>query len=697
MKLLLNKTRTFMRSLRREWGNIRYYKNFDLNAHYTATKITVFYLFIGTLWVMLSDKLLVLFFADSFAKLTLFQTIKGWGYVLMTAAILFFTIRRNIIIFENARKELKESYEELETTHEELIAAEEELRDKLRALNKSEGDLRQIEERYRLAIEGSNDGIWDWDLKNNTFVFDRTKIMLGYRVDEVENIQSEWFNLVHPDDLHNIERELQNHFLKKDAYYRSEYRVLAKNGKYRWVLSRGQSIWDQEGNLIRMAGSHTDVTESKAIQEKIRRLAYFDPITGLYNRFYFLEQLELELTNCKVNNSNIGILLLDLDNFKNTIDTLGHSYGDLLLHRVGELIENCIDKKATLYRFGGDEFVILLKNIDGIREAMVVADEILECFKLGLVIKDYESFVSSSIGIALAPLHGTDAETLLKNVEVAMYEAKEKGKNCYHIFNDKLKTDFMEKAKLENELRYAIEKKQLLVHYQPKIDLGTNKIVGGEALVRWLHPTRGMIAPGEFISLAEENGMIRALGEWVLREVCQQNKIWQNNGLTSIPLAVNISARQFQQKDLVKTIKQILSETDLAPQWLELEVTETVAMQDLKYTIRILNELRRMNISIALDDFGTGYSSLNYLKHLPINTVKIDKSFVHDICEDSSEAMIADAIIAMAHGMKLTVTAEGIETEEQLIQLKKKCCDFAQGYYFYKPIPPEEFELLLGS
>ncbi|GAB6087758.1 putative bifunctional diguanylate cyclase/phosphodiesterase [Alkaliphilus crotonatoxidans] len=693
MKLLINRIKACIKGQKRDFIH-QNSRVIDFNAHYTASRITIIYFVLGVSWILLSDKILLLIFPDSIRRIALYQTLKGWSYMFLTAAILYFIIKQNIKIFETARIELKESYEELETTHEELIATEEELREKLKALNQSQSDLKQIEERYRLAIEGSNDGIWDWDLKNNTFVFDRTKVMLGYKPDEIENVQSQWFNLVHPSDLQNIERELKNHFEKKISHYRSEYRVLAKNGEYRWILSRGQSIWDQEGNLVRMAGSHTDITETKGTQERIRHLAYIDPVTGLYNRFYFIEQLEQELINCRKNGKNIAVLLLDLDDFKKTIDTLGHSYGDLLLHRVGEQIKACLDDTGTLCRFGGDEFVIL-KPIEGIRDAVSLADKILESFKMGLLIKDYESFVSTSIGLAVSPFHGTDAEGLLKNVEVAMYEAKEKGKNCYYVFNDRLKTDFMEKAKLETDLRHAIDKKELIVYYQPKIDLRTNEVVGGEALIRWLHPLKGLIGPSHFISLAEENGMIRALGEWVLREVCRQNKKWQESGLKLIPLAVNISARQFQQKDLVKTIRQILTEVNLEPHWLELEVTETVAMQDLKYTIRILNELRKMNISIALDDFGTGYSSLNYLKHLPINTVKIDKSFVHDIHEDSNEAIIADAIISMAHGMRLTVTAEGVETREQLIQLKKKHCDFAQGYYFYKPIPPEDFEILL--
>lgn len=668
--------------------------NQDIDVSSSAYKITLVYLLFGVLWILLSDKV-ILALTDSIQLFTLAQMIKGWFYVIVTAFILFTMIRRNNTAFDTSNKKLKESYEELEATYEELIAAEEELREKLGALNKSEQNLKLIEERYRLAVEGSNDGIWDWDVESGAFIFERSKVMLGYGINELHNLRQEWYKLVHPEDIENLEYQLQCFFDQKTQYYRSEYRVRAKDGSYRWILSRGQSIRDANGSVIRMAGSHTDITENKLGEEKIRRAAYYDSITGLRNRYCFMEQLQIELDHAKVKEESVGILLLDLDNFKKTIDTLGHSYGDLLLKRVAELLQGCIGSNSSLYRFGGDEFIVLSRNISNVKNAIREAGNVLNCFKSGLIIQDYESFVTVSIGIALSPQHGAEVETLLKNAEVAMYEAKERGKNCYHLFNDSLQINLLEKTKLENDLRYAIEKEELILHYQPKIDLFTHRVVGGEALIRWLHPTKGMIPPIEFITIAEENGMIGALGEWVLKEVCKQNKIWQDKGYTPMPIAVNISARQFQQKDLVKSIKRILSDTQLEGKWLEIEVTETIAMQDLKYTIRILNELRKMGIAISLDDFGTGYSSLNYLKHLPIDTVKIDKSFVHDICKDSSAAVIADAIVTMAHGMELTVTAEGIETEEQLNQLKKKSCDYAQGYLFYKPIPPNEFEVII--
>lgn len=669
----------------------------DHHVEWVALKTALTYAIFGILWIVISDEFLWRF-TSTITHYPLYQMLKGWGYVFITGGILFFLVKKNLKVFDQGRQALKESYEELEKVHRELVATQNILNDKIKALDQSQEDLKLIEERYRLAIEGAKDGIWDWDIRTGRFLFERTKEMLGYESDEVENDHPAWMQLIHPDDIETVRRDVRQHFETKGSYFRSEYRVLAKDGNYRWILSRGQSIFDHRGKLVRMAGSHTDITEMKNLNKKMSSLAYFDQVTGLPNRSSFLEAFEKQLKNSMIKGEDLGILLMDLDNFKNTIDTLGHRYGDLLLKRVGEMVQECVEGAGVLYRLGGDEFILLLEPGNTTCERITaIAAKVLASFQSPISINHCESFVTASIGIAIAPRDGEDPETLLKNVEVAMYEAKVKGKNGFQMFNDRLKANFEARTQLGNDLRYALERHQLVVYYQPKVSLTTKQIVGGEALIRWFHPTKGFISPMEFIPLAEENGMITSIGAWVIQEVCRQNKDWQEANLPPIPLAVNISGRQFQEKNLVETIQGALATTGLEPQWLEVEITETIAMKDLNYTMKILKELRSMGIAISLDDFGTGYSSLNYLRNLPIDTVKIDKSFVHDLCHDPRQGLIADAMIAMAHGLKLTVTAEGIETEAQLQALAQRGCDFAQGYYLYKPMPPGDFEKYLRA
>ncbi|GAB4256393.1 EAL domain-containing protein [Thermincola ferriacetica] len=437
-----------------------------------------------------------------------------------------------------------------------------------------------------------------------------------------------------------------------------------------------------------------DITERKMAEEAIKHQAYHDPLTGLPNRILFKDRLTQTLAQAKRSKQMLALMFLDLDRFKNINDTLGHATGDQFLQGISKRLTGCIRSGDTVARLGGDEFTLLLPQINHVEDAIKVAQKIIDTFKKPWILGGHEFYITTSIGIALYPNDGEDAETLMKHADTAMYRAKERGNN-YQLYSPSMNEKAINRLEMEGALRKALEREEFTVYYQPQINTDTGEIIGMEALVRWRHPERGIIPPADFIALAEETGLILPLGEWVLRTACRQNKKWQMAGYPPLRVTVNLSASQFQQQDLADRVSRILKETGLDPQWLELEITESIAMKDVAFTIKTLRQLRDMGIKIAIDDFGTGYSSLSYLKQIPSHTLKIDKSFVRDIAKNTEDGSIASAIIAMAQNLKLKVIAEGVETEEQLAFLKKQKCDEIQGFLFGKPVPPQEFEKLL--
>jgi diguanylate cyclase (GGDEF)-like protein len=386
---------------------------------------------------------------------------------------------------------------------------------------------------------------------------------------------------------------------------------------------------------------------------------------------------------------------MDLDNFKTVNDTLGHMAGNELLKIIGDLMRNDMKDFESVARIGGDEFVFLLSSVNSMEKISDFAKEIMKLVKKPLIISNKEFHLTASIGIALYPDDGKDFNTLMKNADIAMYNAKGQGKNRYEFFTKEMNSGLMEKLELEESLRLAIKNNEFKVLYQPQINIETGKIDGMEALVRWIHPQKSIISPIKFIPLAEATGLIIAIGNIVLHEACMQNKLWQQAGYTPLRVAVNLSAKQFEQENLVEIIKKVLEDTGLEPKWLEIEITESILMKNLDFSIGVLNNLRNMGIHVSLDDFGTGYSSLNYLKRLPINTLKIDKSFVDNITIDPKDEIIARAIIELAHKMGLKIVAEGVEFAQQFNFLKEHKCDKVQGFLFSKPVPSEEFEQLL--
>ena len=437
--------------------------------------------------------------------------------------------------------------------------------------------------------------------------------------------------------------------------------------------------------------------ERRRAEETAQHQAYHDPLTDLPNRVMFNDRLTLALAHASRHRKMLAVLLVDLDRFKTIIDTLGHAMGDRLLRGVAERLHECLENGDTLARQGGDEFVILLPQVNRADKAVKLAQRMLEALKPSFHFGSHELHITTSIGIALYPYDGEDTDTLLKNADTALYRAKEQGRNNYQLYTPAMNARAFERLALENSLRKALERREFLLHYQPQVQLLSGQITGTEALLRWQHPDLGLVYPAEFIPLAEETGLIVSLGEWVMRTACVQNQAWQRAGLPPMTVAVNLSARQFQHHDLVETVQRILKETEMAAQWLELEITESIAMQNADYTIVVLRELKDMGIQISMDDFGTGYSSLSYLKKFPIDTLKIDQSFVRDLNSDPSDAAIAKAVIVLAHSLKLKVIAEGVETQEQKNFLREHGCDVTQGYLFSNPLPAPLLENLVRT
>ena len=456
------------------------------------------------------------------------------------------------------------------------------------------------------------------------------------------------------------------------------------------------SFNDMAENLeTRTAELLEEITERKRAEETIRHRAYHDALTGLPNRALFTDRLTVARAQARRTGQMLAVMFLDLDRLKVVNDTAGHPEGDGLLKSVAQQLEGLVREGDTVARVGGDEFTVLLPGITRVDSAVEVAERILKALRRTWALGGHEFHVTASIGITVYPTDGDDPETLLRNADIAMYRAKEEGGNGYQLYTPAMKSRITERLALENGLRKGLERGEFVVYYQPQVNIRTGKIVGAEALVRWQQPERGLTLPMEFIPVAEESGLIVPLGEWVLRAACAQNKAWQKAGLPPIRVAVNLSARQFQRRDLTETVAHVLEETGLEPRYLELEITESAAIQDVDFTVAMLGRLQEMGIQIAIDDFGTGHSSLGYLKRFPIDVLKIDRSFVHDLTGDPGAAEIATTIIAMAHNLKLKVIAEGVETQEQLAFLRQQRCDEMQGFLFSKPAPAEDFVKVL--
>ena len=456
------------------------------------------------------------------------------------------------------------------------------------------------------------------------------------------------------------------------------------------------AIKNSRGKVTHYVIVFRDITASKQSEEKIIYQATHDALTGLPNRQLFNDRLKKSLAHARRYQQKLAVMFLDLDNFKNINDSLGHQIGDLFLKEVAKRLKNSCRDSDTVARQGGDEFTLILPDIKkGDHNAVKMAQRIFTAFAAPIVLKGDELFARASIGITLYPNDGDDCATLLKNADMAMYKAKKKGKNTYTLFEQNINDAVVRRIELESGLRKALEGGEFRIHYQPKVEIRTGFISGAEALVRWQRAGGELIPPNEFISLAEDIGVIYPLGEWVLQTACRQTKAWHEAGFNFLTIAVNLSAKQYQDENLIRLVQEILLETDLAPEFLNLEVTENIVMRDVEAAISIMQQLSKMGIRISIDDFGTGYSSLNYLKKFPLDVLKIDRSFVQDIPDDADDVAIAKAILSLGQSLKLKVVAEGVETNEQLKFMQAHGCDEIQGYLFSKPLPTRKFTSLL--
>jgi diguanylate cyclase (GGDEF)-like protein/PAS domain S-box-containing protein len=465
---------------------------------------------------------------------------------------------------------------------------------------------------------------------------------------------------------------------------------------------RTSPILDENGNVVQVVHMSRDITMRKQAEKQIHYLAYYDSLTGLPNRAFYKELLSRALIYGRRHKTIMATLFIDLDGFKRINDTLGHDIGDELLKAVADSLAKCMRKTDyvarsndervpdTVSRLGGDEFIVLLSEISHDRDAARVAGRILEMLSKPFLISGHEVYISASIGIAVFPADGEDVESLLKNSDIAMYHAKELGKNTYQFYTKAMNAAALERLTMENELHKAIERKEFLLHYQPKLNISCGRVTGVEALIRWARPDGRLISPAEFIPIAEERGLIVPIGDWVLQEACSQYKKWQSTGARLASIAVNISKRQLDQQQLLFVVTQVLRDSDIDPSCLELEITEGTIMHDPEKAIATLKRLKDMGVKISIDDFGKGYSSLDNLRRLPLDALKIDIFFTAKIAENTEDRAIVKAIIAMAHSLQLKVIAEGVETKEQLVVLRELGCDEAQGYLFSRPVPADE-------
>jgi diguanylate cyclase (GGDEF)-like protein/PAS domain S-box-containing protein len=565
---------------------------------------------------------------------------------------------------------------------------------------RAEEALRESEERYALAARATNDGLWDWDLESGrVFYSPRWKAIVGCDEAEVGDSPDEWFSRVHPDELTRLKAEIAAHLDGRTAAFEMEHRMLHKEGDYRWILSRGLVQRRPDGAPHRLAGSQSDITEGKVA----------DPLTGLPNRLLFMDRLGRSLARAKRRPDYVfAVLFLDLDRFKDINDSLGHLAGDRLLLAVARRLEACVrtgdsvfrlDTSHTVARFGGDEFTILLEELRRPADAALVAERLLTELGRPFNLDGSEVFTTASIGIVSDGQGYAEAEDLLRDADTAMYRAKAMGKARYEIFDGAMREHVVERLRLETDLQKGIERREFCPYYQPIVSLVTGRLAGFEALVRWRHPQRGLLEPAAFLSAAEETGLIVPIGQVVLRESCLQLQAWQRRFPSAEPLtiSVNLSSREFMQPRLVEDITAILLECGLEPGSLKLEITESVIMEKSDGMTARLRSLQALDVKLGIDDFGTGYSSLSYLHRFPLNSLKIDRSFVGALGTSEGNAEIVRAIVTLAHSLNLDVVGEGVETPQQLALLRTLGCEYGQGYLFSRALESAAAEELIAS
>ncbi len=702
------------------WGSLIHFSNFGISSGHQNFLIIIIVGLASAALVLALPILTAYYTYLSLALLPLiiwfFRQDQTIFTVLGTLSILYFGLlifagrNLNIYFVNNIRLRLEKAVlvDRVKNLNESL---EQRVAEKTSALSESE-------ERFDLAMQGANDGLWDWDINKKTAYFSpRWKAMLGFKSWEISASPREWRKRIYRDDLRKVLLKISSHLRGKTPAYESIHRVQHQDGHYLWVLDRGRAVFNENGNAIRMVGTQVDITEQKLLEEKIKsaniklkheikervhaqqdlaHLAKHDPLTSLPNRTYFYEQLQEAILRAEMEDDAIAILMVDLDNFKQINDTLGHPVGDRLLVDVSSRLNSIVNKSYFLSRFGGDEFVVILEGCSDNFIIDAYAKEIIDLMSQPFQLDGQEIRIGCSIGITLYPDDGKESDKLIQDADIAMYHAKDQGRNMFKYFTEEMDQSITEKVTLKNMLHGALERNEFEVLYQPQVEVKTGRVTGLEALLRWDSETGESISPDKFVPLLEESGLIAEVGAWVLRQACQQIRFLQNKGLKQITIAVNLSPRQFLQEDLTDTIESVLMETGLESKYLEFEITENIFLEDLDLIRKTMLRLKEIGVKITLDDFGTGYSSLGYLKRFPINGVKIDKEFIDDIVDNNDSRELVTAIIAMANGLNLDIlVAEGVEKEPQLNLLRASGCPTYQGFLYSKPLAAEDVRALL--
>lgn len=570
-----------------------------------------------------------------------------------------------------------------------LEAANQELQIEVVERRQAEQSLQESEEKLESILNALEEVVWSISASTGELLYlnPAAQKVYGRPISEFYNNPNLWLEVVYPEDRQRVERF--HLILLKQGHSEAEYRIFRPDGEVRWLSVRGHVIYDKNGLAIRIDGIFDDITHRKQVEEQLIHDALHDALTGLPNRTLFIERVELALQKTKWRKDYLfAVLFIDLDRFKLVNDSLGHTVGDQLLIAIAPLLKQCLRPTDTIARLGGDEFTIFLDELNNITEATSIAERLQATLKSPFQLEGYTVFTSASIGIVPSSTGYEKAADLMRDADIAMYRAKEQGKARYAIFDQVMYEETLELLQLESDLRLALERQEFCLYYQPIISLVTGRLTGFEALARWQHPQQGLISPTKFIPVAEDTGLIVSLGEWLLREACRQMYAWQIQFPTAFPLtvSVNIAGKQIKEPSFINQIERILTETGLDGNCLKLEITESMLMEDIQETINTLLQIKALNIQLSIDDFGTGYSSFSYLHRFPINTLKIDRSFVSQMNFDREKLEIVRTITTLAHTLGMDVIAEGVETAEQFAQLQALGCEFGQGYFFSKPL-----------
>ncbi|MFC5547729.1 EAL domain-containing protein [Massilia aerilata] len=582
---------------------------------------------------------------------------------------------------------VRERTADLKLTNQRLI-------DDVLARKRTEKALQESEQRFRQLVAMSSDWYWEQDERLRFVALtghftEKSGIAVG-RI--LGRTRAEIVGGLADSDAG---REHIAAIEAREPFKNLEYRLLDDNGEERWYCVSGQPMFDDSGRFTGYRGTGSDITARKLTEQRVHHVAQHDVLTGLPNRSLLQDRLEQAVAYANRSGHPVWVMLIDLDRFKFVNDSMGHKAGDVLLMTVAARLRGSLRDTDTVARLSGDEFVVILSQHEDQPLTGDIVQRVMDSVAQPVMLGPKEFFVTCSIGVAAYPSDGTPAESLIEHADIAMYRAKKLGRNNFQFYTPAMNEESLERVRIESALRNALERNEFVLHYQPQVDLKTGQIVGMEALIRWKHPELGMVPPTRFIGVAEDTGLIVPIGAWVMRTACAQNKAWQDAGLGNLRVAVNLSARQFSAAELLPGIEQVLAETGLEPSCLELELTESLFMSDVTPAVDLLHRMKSLGVKLSIDDFGTGYSSFSYLSRFPIDVLKIDRSFVNDITHDANDAAIVASIITLAHNLRLSVIAEGVETAEQLDYLRQQGCDEMQGYYFSRPLPAQDFEQLL--